>query len=1154
VPRAKVFISYAWEEEPHATWVKELATRLRTKDGVDITLDRWEAQPGDELTCFMEKSVRESRFVLLICTPTYKAKFDERMGGVGYEAQNITGEISVGLAKRKIIPIHRNGAWKEAAPSIVLGSFYVDLTADPYSEANYRMLIDTLHGRRESAPAIGLGDVLFEGPGAVPARPVANFTGRDVEMTALVEHLRGSREEAVCLVAAGIGGVGKTSLARQFVATHGPALFPEGAAWLDGARLVAELGRICRRFGWHEPNDPPPQEALTFLQSKLHDRALLLVVDNLPEIVDRKLVPIPGGRCRTLITSRATDVAQDLDVPAATIRLEHWPSDVCLEYFREVVPRLVHENDRDLVALATFVRGLPLAIRLTARALGQNVARTAKQQLERLEKEPLGNLDAAIGANDRGVAATFLASYCALGPAEQATLLALSSSALSTRAEIVAAVANNTVDTTEDALNTLYRISLVEHRPGTPAPWGLHDVVRLFTRAQPESVHFDAAHLTWVRNRLAAYADPLAYEQLDEGIPESVAAFTRLVANENFTDSSLLLSSIVVHLERQGRYAQLAELIESLLALRADADDHYGAMWLGNLGRCYKALGKIRRAIDLHQRALAIAERLGQLEGQANELDSLGSCFQILGEVTKAIDFHLRALAIDEALARLAGQASDLGNLGVCYQTLDEAAKAIGFHQRALAIAERLGQLEGQARELGNLGLCYKTLGDIQKAIDLQQRALAIAERLGQLEGQARQLGNLGVCYQALGDTPKAIGFHQRALELNEETGRLTGQAFELGSLGGCYQALGDIPKAVDCYQRALALNEEIGRRQGEANVLYNLGLCHEALDEIPKAVDFHQRALAIYKEIGRLEDQADALYYLGKWHWTLNDISTAIGFHQRALALNEFLRKLEDQSRSLFYLGLCYKALGAIEEAIGFHQRGLAIEKELGQLQGEARHLRNLGLCHETLGEIEEAIDFYQRALAIYKELGRLGDQAAALYYLGNCCRRLGDTRKAIEFFERGLGVEEKLGQLEGQVSYLFSLGLCYEALGEIANAIDFHQRALAIDEKTGRLEGQAKDLYNLGSLYRKLGEIAKAIDVHERCLAITEKLGRTERLPHQLYVLGVCCENLGEIPKAIDFLQRCLQILGTPGGPELEPSFQEVASALEWCRSRLT
>jgi len=149
-----VFISYAWESEPHASWVRELATRLRTHDGLDVTLDQWAAQPGDELTLFMEQGVRASDFVLLVCTPMYKRKFDARRGGVGYEAKNIAGEISAGLALRKIIPIQRSGEWAESAPSIVLGDYYVDLRGEPYEERAYQRLVDALHGQRLIAPPI----------------------------------------------------------------------------------------------------------------------------------------------------------------------------------------------------------------------------------------------------------------------------------------------------------------------------------------------------------------------------------------------------------------------------------------------------------------------------------------------------------------------------------------------------------------------------------------------------------------------------------------------------------------------------------------------------------------------------------------------------------------------------------------------------------------------------------------------------------------------------------------------------------------------------------------------------------------------------------------------------------------------------------------
>jgi len=153
VPR--VFVSYSWDTEQHRAWVLNLATRLRTEGGVDVILDQWDAVPGDQLPQFMSKAVRESDFVLIVCTPNYKSKSDSGTGGVGYEGDIMTGEVLTEQNHRKFIPILREGAWSSAAPSWVTGKYYVKLTGQPYSKEAYCDLLKTLHGKRATAPPIG---------------------------------------------------------------------------------------------------------------------------------------------------------------------------------------------------------------------------------------------------------------------------------------------------------------------------------------------------------------------------------------------------------------------------------------------------------------------------------------------------------------------------------------------------------------------------------------------------------------------------------------------------------------------------------------------------------------------------------------------------------------------------------------------------------------------------------------------------------------------------------------------------------------------------------------------------------------------------------------------------------------------------------------
>jgi hypothetical protein len=79
--------------------VKDLAARLRGAASVDVALDEWEVRPGDQLPHFMERSIRDADFVLCICTPRYKERFDARQGGAGYEAFRGFQTISRSLMK-----------------------------------------------------------------------------------------------------------------------------------------------------------------------------------------------------------------------------------------------------------------------------------------------------------------------------------------------------------------------------------------------------------------------------------------------------------------------------------------------------------------------------------------------------------------------------------------------------------------------------------------------------------------------------------------------------------------------------------------------------------------------------------------------------------------------------------------------------------------------------------------------------------------------------------------------------------------------------------------------------------------------------------------------------------------------------------------------
>lgn len=149
----KAFISYSWDSAAHKKWVADLATNLR-RDGVEAILDQWAAVPGDHLTTFMEKEIRENDYVLIICTPNYCFKSDARKGGVGYEGDIMTAEVHTEGNHRKFIPILAQGTWDKSAPAWLKGKYYVDLSSDERYTANYSDLTATLLGTRPTAPPL----------------------------------------------------------------------------------------------------------------------------------------------------------------------------------------------------------------------------------------------------------------------------------------------------------------------------------------------------------------------------------------------------------------------------------------------------------------------------------------------------------------------------------------------------------------------------------------------------------------------------------------------------------------------------------------------------------------------------------------------------------------------------------------------------------------------------------------------------------------------------------------------------------------------------------------------------------------------------------------------------------------------------------------
>ena len=193
------FISYSWDTDEHRGWVRELAQRIRS-DGVDVKLDQWETAPGDQLTEFMERGIRDHDFVVIICTPKYRERSASRESGVGYEGDIMTAEVMTRGDQRKFIPVWRSGQWEEAAPSWLVGKYRIDLSGDPYDGEQYADLVRTLRKERLKPPPIGPRASRGGGPDAAET-PSEASAGEPGSVEALAEASNRRPEDTALAVA-----------------------------------------------------------------------------------------------------------------------------------------------------------------------------------------------------------------------------------------------------------------------------------------------------------------------------------------------------------------------------------------------------------------------------------------------------------------------------------------------------------------------------------------------------------------------------------------------------------------------------------------------------------------------------------------------------------------------------------------------------------------------------------------------------------------------------------------------------------------------------------------------------------------------------------------------------------------------------------------
>lgn len=147
----KVFISYAWGTDEYQQKVLDFCTRLYSECGIEVLIDKWSMDAGNDTYDFMERCVKDSsvNYVIMLLDKNYAEKADNRQGGVGTETQIISQEVYTDTEQSKFIPVvfERGPDGKIYKPAYLKSRLHFDLTKEK-ANIEFMRLVRHLYGEK----------------------------------------------------------------------------------------------------------------------------------------------------------------------------------------------------------------------------------------------------------------------------------------------------------------------------------------------------------------------------------------------------------------------------------------------------------------------------------------------------------------------------------------------------------------------------------------------------------------------------------------------------------------------------------------------------------------------------------------------------------------------------------------------------------------------------------------------------------------------------------------------------------------------------------------------------------------------------------------------------------------------------------------------
>ncbi len=764
---------------------------------------------------------------------------------------------------------------------------------------------------------------------------LSSFIGRKKELAQVRQLLTQTR----LLTLIGVGGCGKTRLARQVATELASAHSFDEGVWLVELAALNEPAfvpqAVAQTLGVRETFDQPVIASLT---DYLAEKKLLLVLDNCEhlllacaQLVENLLLALP--QLQILATSReplglageTTFFVPSLSLPEGMHSLllsdlvEYDAPTLFLDRAKLVLPTftLTKQNMSAIFQVCRRLDGIPLAIELAAARVNVlTVEQIATRLDDRFTLLTASNRTAVLPRHQT-LRATIDWSYELLSEKDRVLFRRLAvfvGGFTLEAAEMICAYGDIEQNEILDGLARLVNKSLVvaEILDQREARYHLLDTIRQYAFrllgefAEEHELHH--RHLHWymlfaeeTKSQWRGPKQKQLFDQLEIEHDNLRAALEWSKLGSGSAEVGLRLGAalwrfweIHNHL-REGR-----QHLTNLLAL-PDAQAHtvarakalYGAGYLAMMQGMEK---NFTTSEALMNESMTIARELDEPQLIANGIYGLGILARYRGDNARAIEHLAKSLTLFRQLDDHVGTYISLYNLAEAATTRGDYEEAQKLHEESLTLKRAQGDEWSIANSLMSLAILARLKGNGQRAINLIQEGLALFKKIGDRTNVAFCLLEFSAIAAMQGQSQVAVRLYAVADLLLEDLGYPRDHADRTESehpLATARLRMGEVRfKAAWEMGRALTLDQAIEQVQGfEYSLKADTETSREpSVKDDALLVPLNERELEVLRLIAdglsnhEIAERLVIALSTVKWH--INNLFGKLGVHSRTQAV----------------------------------------------------------------------------------------------------------------------------------------------------------------------------------------------------------------------------------------------------------------------------